>query len=165
MRMRCFSIRWAGVVAAAAMLSSCSPSSPGAIAHSPSPSSSPTLTVSPSPVARSVLPPAKSLPAVALCAQPLVTDQAGNVEPLLCSDGGLNVLAWKFYAPLAPKVLAAGTAASFKVVQAAICGDVITKHATVLAELNAYNLAAAYYGWSFTTDPTDVLYSMSTCPR
>ncbi len=163
--MRCSLTEWAGSVAVAAMLSSCSWSSPSAIARSPSPVSSASPVASPSPVARQVLPPAKSLPVVALCAQPLATDQTGNAGPLLCSDGGLNVLAWRFYAPLAPKVLSAGPAASLKAAEAAVCGDVITKHATVLEELSAYDLAAAYYGWSFSTDPTDVLYSMSTCPR
>jgi hypothetical protein len=74
-------------------------------------------------------------------------------------------LAWTYYAPLAPRVMSAGATATVPLVQAALCGDVNASHAAVLAELSAYDLAAAYYGWSFNTDPTDILYSMSRCPR
>ena len=102
---------------------------------------------------------------VALCSQPLTTDQYGATVPLLCTDGGLNVLAWKFYAPVAPRVLSAGAAATVPVVQTALCRDVNISHARVLDALSAYDLAAAYYAWSFSTDPTDILYSMSRCPR
>jgi hypothetical protein len=102
---------------------------------------------------------------VALCSQPLTTDQYGNSVPLLCTDGGLNVVAWTFYAPMSGRVLSAGPAASLLSVQTALCRDVNIGHATVLGELSAYDLAAAYYGWNFSSDPTDILYSMSTCPR
>jgi hypothetical protein len=116
-------------------------------------------------VARQVLRPATALPVVALCSQALTTDPAGNTVPLLCSNGGLNVTAWRFFAPLAPRVLSAGPAASLAKVQAALCRDVNLSHASVLEEASAGDLATAYYGWNFATEPTDILYSMSSCPR
>jgi hypothetical protein len=97
--------------------------------------------------------------------QPLTTDQYGTARPLLCTNGALNVLAWEAFAAEAPGVMAAGHAASFQSVQGALCNDVNFTHAAVLDELSAYELSAAYYGWTFSTDPTDILYSMSTCPR
>jgi hypothetical protein len=118
-----------------------------------------------SPVAMQVLPPAKSLPMVALCSQQLTTDQNGVAGPLICTDGALNVLAWNRLAPITPRVLALGSAASVLGVQTAVCRDVNLSHSAVLDELSGFDLAAAYYGWHFSTDPTDILYSMSKCPR
>jgi hypothetical protein len=158
-------MKWASAVAAAILLSCCSLSSSSAPASHPSPVTTPSPVPSASPVARQVLPPARSLPVVALCSQPLTTDQNGNSVPLLCTNGGLNVLAWEFFVPLTPRVLSTGPTASVKSVQTALCSDAKISHATVLQELSAYDLAAAYYGWNFSTDPTDILYSMSTCPR
>jgi hypothetical protein len=112
-----------------------------------------------------VLPPAKSLPIVALCSQELTVDQNGVAGPLICTDGGLNVLVWNRLAPLTPRVLAAGPATTVRGAQTALCRDVNLSHAAVLDELSAYDLASAYYGWHFSTDPTDILYSMSKCPR
>lgn len=129
------------------------------------PAVSPTSIPSQSPVARHALPPAKSLPIVALCSQQLAPDQNGVAGPLLCTDGALNVLAWTRLAPLTPRVLAAGPAASVQAVQVALCRDVNISHAAFLDEMSGYDLAAAYYGWHFGTDPTGILYSMSTCPR
>jgi len=31
-------------------------------------------------------------------------------------------------------------------------------------ELSAYELASAYFGWNFSTDPTEIV-STSSCPR
>jgi len=82
---------------------------------------------------------------VALCSQPISTQQDGNAVPLLCTNGALNVTAWKHFAPIAPRVLAAGPAASLRGVQAALCRDVNISHATVPVELSAHELASAYY--------------------
>lgn len=109
-------------------------------------------------MARQLLPPAKSLPVVALCALPLTTTTDGNAGPPLCTNGGLNVLAWNFYVPLAPRVLSAGPNASVQAVQAAVCADWMKKASASQAR-NAYDLAAAYYGWNFSTDPTRALDS------
>ena len=139
------------------MLSACSATADTPV---PSPSRAPSSSPLPSSsaVARQVLPPAKSLPVVALCAQALATTSDGITGPLLCASGGLNVLAWQYYAPLAPRTLSAGSAASARAVQSAVCGDWMKK-ATAQQAKSAYELAAAYYGWSFATDPTLALDS------
>jgi hypothetical protein len=152
-------MRWAGALAAVLLLGACSTMS--SVKPAPSPASIP----SQSPVARQALPPAKSLPIVALCSQQLTPDQNGVAGPLLCTDGALNVLAWSRVAPLTPHVLSVGPAASVQAVQAALCRDINLSHAAVADELSAYDLAAAYYGWHLSTDPTAILFSMSTCPR
>jgi hypothetical protein len=152
-------VRWDGAIAAAVLLSGCSTSQPGAQGP-PSHISSPSPLTSSTPVARQVLPPARSLPVVSLCSQALTTQDDG-ATPLTCTNGALNVLAWKVYAPLSPRVLSAGPAATDKVVRSAMCTDWIRGLATAPDERSAYELAAAYYGWSFDTDPTDLLFS--TC--
>ena len=106
-----------------------------------------------------MLPPARTLPVVALCAQPVTTGQDGTAGPLICSNGALNVLAWRFFVPLAPRVLAAGAFVSLKALQTAMCLDVNVSHASTSQESSAYELAFAYYGWNFSTDPTSVLTS------
>jgi hypothetical protein len=151
------------LLAATVLLGGCSNSST-AVHPSPSAVSSPSPFVSPSPVARQVLPPARSLPVVALCSQPVTTQPDGTAGPLICSNGGLNVQAWKFFVPLTPRVLSAGPAVSLTGLQTAMCRDVNVSHATVAQETSAYELAAAYNGWSFATDPTNVL-ATSGCPR
>jgi hypothetical protein len=154
-------MRWFGALAAAALLSGCATSTPSAQGVSPSPVISSFPAASSSPVARQVLPPARSLPVVALCSQPVTLTQDGGAAPLTCDNGALNVLAWKFYAGLSPRVLSAGTAATDKAVRTAMCADWIGGHATAPEERSAYELSAAYYGWNFDTDPTDLLFS--TC--
>jgi hypothetical protein len=106
-----------------------------------------------------VLPPARSLPVVALCSQPVTTNEDGGATPLTCTNGALNMLAWEFYAGLSPRVLSAGPTATDKGVRSAMCTDWIRGHATAPEVRSAYELAAAYYGWSFDTDPTDLLFA------
>ena len=107
-----------------------------------------------------MLPPAQGFPVVALCSQQLTTDQDGNTGPVLCTDGGLNVMAWKFFAPSSPSVLSVGPAASPAAVDTAIRHDCKVTHTAALQERSAYELAAAYYGWNLATDPTDYLNSV-----
>ena len=121
---------------------------------------SPSPVPGPVQVARQVLPPARGLPVVALCSQQLTTDQSGNTGPVLCTDGGLNVMAWKFFAPSSPRVLSAGPAASVTAVDTAIRRDCMVGHTSALRERSAYELAAGYYGWNFNTDPSDYLNSV-----
>jgi hypothetical protein len=159
-------VTWARCIsflAAAVLLGGCSNSSNAAV-PSPSAVSSPSPIPSASSVARQILPPAKSLPVVALCSQLVSTQPDGTAGPLICSNGGLNVQAWKFFAPLTPRVLAVGPAVSLARLQIALCRDVNVSHASLAQEISAYGLAAAYYGWNFTTDPTGIL-ATSGCPR
>jgi len=140
-------------------LCACSSPATGAQSVSPSPAANRSPIPSSSPVARQALPPARTLPVIALCSQPLITIPGASATPLTCTNGALNVLAWKFYATLSPRVLSAGTAATDRTVRAAMCADWIRGHATAPEERSAYELAAAYYGWNFDTDPTDLRFS------
>lgn len=88
----------------------------------------------------------------------------GTTAPLICPDGGLNALAWVLLAPESPRVLSAGPAVSFKNLQIALCQDVNVSHAKVPQEISAYELASAYYGWNFASDPSESL-ATSGCPR
>jgi hypothetical protein len=149
---------------AAILFSGCSTSSSGVAVGSPSPTSIASPGASPLAVARQILPPARSLPLVALCSQPIATQPDGNAAPLLCTNGALNVLAWKHYAPFGARVLGAGRGATLESVKAALCRDVNLSHTAIPIELSAHDLASAYYGWNFDSDPTEVL-STSSCPR
>ena len=146
------------MLATAVLMSGCSNSS-NAVGHSPSPVSSPSPIPSASAVARQILPPAKSLPVVALCSQPVIIQTDGTASPLICSNGGLNVQAWKFFARLTPRVLGVGPTVSLARLQIALCRDVNVSHASLAQEMGAYELATAYNGWNFATDPTAVLPS------
>ena len=152
-------MRWVGAIALVVLLSGCGTSTPGTPGAEPSPAARPTPAASSSPVARQVLPPARSLPVVALCSQPVSLTQDGGATPLTCANGALNILAWRLYATLSPRVLSAGSATTDGKVRAAMCADWIGGHATAPEERSAYELAAAYYGWSFDTDPTDLRFS------
>lgn len=88
----------------------------------------------------------------------------GSTGPLTCPDGGLNALAWLLLQPMSPHVLSASAGVSFKDLQTALCMDVNLNHAKVPQEISAYELAAAYYGWNFATDPTEILATPG-CPR
>jgi hypothetical protein len=139
------------------------------VVASPSPNSSPSLQPSPislafpSPkplpvgtlVSRQVLAPAKVLPIAHLCSYKLTTTADGNFTPTFCRGGAINVLAWRSYAALGVNVMSLGRTATLKDVQTALCRDLNkSNHATRPEEISAYSLAAAYYGWSFGTDPT-----------
>ena len=131
-------------IAAAIVLSACS-TSPSAVV-SPSPVVSAFPAASSSTVSRQVLPPARSLPVIALCSQPVTIQQDANAA--------LNILAWKHYAPISPRVFLVGATASLVDVQTAIRRDMNIAHASPKQERSAYELAAAYYGWNFSSDPT-----------
>jgi hypothetical protein len=129
--------------------------------QSPTPSPSPEVSPLPSPnppptgspVPRQVLAPAKAMPAVDLCSADLVQTANGNVYPLLCQGGAVNVPAWKFYVQVSSNVLSLGRDATLDQVRAALCADQSQYHATYVEESSAYELAAAYYGWNFTPEP------------
>jgi hypothetical protein len=111
-----------------------------------------------------VLSPAKGLPIAALCSYKLTTTADGNFRPTFCRGGAINVLAWRSYVPLGVNVMSLGRTATLKDVQAALCRDMRkSDHATAPEEVSAYSLAAAYYGWSFGTDPTKYMYQPPYC--
>jgi hypothetical protein len=107
----------------------------------PSPSPKPIVYPSPSPppvgtpVARQVLPPATVMPAIDLCSADLVTTANGNVYPLLCHSGAVNVTAWRFYVQVSSNILALGRDVTLEQVQAALCADQSQNHATYIEVL------------------------------
>ncbi len=152
----------AAVLAACACSSSdlpvaVSPSPTATVQESPSPSS--TSTGDETPVAQRVLPPATDPPVAQLCSKPIATTSDGNAIPLLCSSGAVNVLAWAYYGAVSASILSLGLNPSSGQPQAAMCDDMAHNGAKRTQEVSAYRLAAAYYGWTFTLDPSRV-----TCP-
>jgi hypothetical protein len=108
------------------------------------------------PVARQALPPATDLPVVNLCRKPVLATSDGNVIPLQCGSGALNVQAWSFYATISASVLGLGLNPTQGQVQSAMCDDIAHNHATPPEEASGYRLARSYYGWTFDFDPTKV---------
>jgi len=149
------------------MLAACACSSSDLAVPSPSPSASPVASPSPSPsttsdetpVAQRVLPPATDPPTAQLCSKPISTTSDGNASPLFCSTGAVNVLAWAFYGAVSASILSLGLNPSSGQPQAAMCDDIAHNGAKQAQEVSAYRLAAAYYGWTFTFDPTKVTCS------
>ncbi len=137
------------------------------LAPSPSPISIPVPSPTPppvgTPVARQALPPATELPLAGLCSDPGLNTADGNFQPLFCRDGSINVVAWRFYAPITPNLLAAGRAATAGQVSAAIRADG-KYHPTAPEDLSAYDLASAYYGWTFPHSVVcEAVYSTDNC--
>ena len=94
-----------------------------------------------------------------LCSKPITTTSDQNATPLFCHDGAVNVLAWAFYGSVGVSIMSLGLNPNNGQPQGAMCDDMTHNGAKPSQEANAYRLAAAYYGWSFTFDPTKV-----TCP-
>jgi hypothetical protein len=148
---------------AALVLSACSAPPAGAL-PSPSPSPSPAASPSPSPspssdevpVESHVLAPATDPPVAKLCSTPITTTTDQNATPLFCHDGSINVLAWAYYGAIAVSIMSLGLNPNNGQPQSAMCDDIAHNGAKPSQEANAYRLAAAYYGWSFTFDPTNV---------
>ncbi len=108
------------------------------------------------PVPRQVLPPATDPPNVDLCSKPVVTTSDGNVRPLQCSNGALNVQAWTYYSTISASILGLGLNPSPAQAPSAMCDDIHHNGASRAQEPNGYRLARLYYGWTFTLDPTTV---------
>lgn len=119
----------------------------------PTTTTPPSTTTTPAPLG--VLSPALVGPAsgVSECAQQLTVGADGNVEPLECADGGLNVTAWRYFVGTnPPSVMVLGSNATSAQVESAMCADL--HHSTGPIESSAEHLAATYYDWTFSTDPT-----------
>ena len=102
-------------------------------------------------VALQILAPASEPPVATECSETVDVAPNGDISPLFCSDGGINVLAWQAYAKRNPSVMSLGREATSSVVLAAMCNDLVSSvHASVNDEINIEALAARYNGWSFT---------------
>lgn len=108
-----------------------------------------------------VLSPASVAPKVSECSQTVTFSSNGSSGPITCANGELNVLAWKALAALEPKVMTLGYSATATQVQAALCADTGANVSNPIEETN-YQIAALYYGWNFTTNPSVVLTN-GTC--
>jgi hypothetical protein len=71
----------------------------------------------------------------------------GNAGPLFCSDGGVNVRAWTYFAKDNPLVMALSSEAVPQQVETAMCADL--KTSTIPIETSSGQLAFRYYGWNF----------------
>ena len=85
----------------------------------------------------------------------------GNAGPVTCPNGDVNVLAWKYFAPDKPKVMALGPYASPLQVLSAMCADM--PHSTYPIEGSIEKISAAYYGWQFGIDMAQALVD-GGCP-
>lgn len=104
------------------------------------------------PVAGRVLPPATVMPLRSLCTTPLQHDADGNADPQFCRDSSINVEAWQYFSSVDSHVLGLGRGATVDDVKAAINADFRVNHSTNAIESSGYDLARAYYGWTFNFD-------------
>ncbi|HSS61643.1 MAG TPA: hypothetical protein VLK30_09335 [Candidatus Limnocylindrales bacterium] len=121
-----------------------------------SPVASPTVDTGEAPLPQQVLPPATDPPLGNLCTAPVTILADGNVSPLLCKTGAVNVKAWQYYASVSSSVLGLGLNPTQGQVESSICDDYKHGHATKPEETSGYKLATAYYGWKFNVDPANV---------
>jgi competence protein ComGC len=138
-------------------------SSPTKTTSSPAASSMAKSTTSTANSLYAVLSPATVASKTVECSQPLTYASNGDPGPINCAGGKLNVLAWNALAALEPKVMTLGYGASVGQVQSAVCidatdssADANTKNSYAIEE-TTYQISALYYGWNFSTNPTNVL--------
>jgi hypothetical protein len=117
--------------------------------------------------ALSVLTPATVPPSVPECTRQLQFGADGSAGPLLCPNGDINVLAWRWYATglganTSPfTVMALGPDATPVQVGQAMCADL--PRGSIPTVTDAYHLAVAYYGWSFGYDLSQNLVLGDLC--
>ena len=122
-------------------------------------------------VSRAILLPAKVAPVSDECNLPVTRAEDGNVDPLLCPGGGINLPAWARYAhghfgslpTTASKTMALGAGANATSVLAAMCSDYAARYGTNPLTISSEKLAAAYYGWTFT-DTKISHFDHTSCP-
>jgi hypothetical protein len=115
-----------------------------------------------------VLSPASVASKAAECAQAITYSTNGSPTPIQCSNGDLNKTAWQALSALEPSVMGLGYAASVAQVQTAICNDANAADEDSSAstsnaiEMSVYQISKLYYGWDFSSDPSQVLQN-GTC--
>lgn len=124
------------------------------------PSSAPTLaptqapTSTPNPL---ILAPATTPSAVGICEQQL--SFGSSAGPILCSNGAVNILAWQYFVK--------SYAAIFELGAYATPGQIeqVTSHMSdpMSQAEDAYCLAKAYYGWTYTSNLGPQAYIGVTC--
>lgn len=93
------------------------------------------------------------------CARPVTLTSDGNVFPLLCAHGRVNVGAWLFYSRLRPSMMSLARNASLSGIISALCDfhrDVPagfnTSSETLPEQEDIFLLAEAYNGWRVPKD-------------
>lgn len=122
---------------------------------------------------RAVLSPATVAPVSDECTLTLTKEADGNVTPLLCSTGGVNVLAWQYYRqghvgkkPVTKsQTMALGRTASPSRVLRAMCADYSNIYGTNPLTVSAEHLAAAYYGWNFGSNNPAATFQGAGCAQ
>ena len=107
-----------------------------------------------------ILSPQTSPPVLAECSITLTDDADGNVSPILCTNGGVNVPAWNYYAANHLAVMSLGQSATASQVLSAMCSDTSTNP----IEENAEQLVSHYNGWAFGNDTEFTEFLSQNCP-
>jgi hypothetical protein len=107
-----------------------------------------------------ILSPQTTPPVSAECSITLTDDADGNVSPILCANGGINVPAWNYYAANHLAVMSLGPSATSSQVLNAMCSDTSTNP----IEENAEQLVSHYNGWPFGNDTEFTEFLAQNCP-
>jgi hypothetical protein len=119
------------------------------------PTSTPTPTSASTPNSLT-LAPASTPSKVGVCSETLTFGADGDASPELCANGAVNVLAWQYFdQPGYSAILGLGANATPEQAQAALCAAPQDPLPWVLS---TYELAYAYYGWTFAgMQPNEML--------
>lgn len=128
----------------------------------PTQQGTPTPTSTPNPL---ILAPATTPSSVGVCTQQMSFGADGNANPILCSDGAVNTLAWTYFNQQYPGIFAIGAYATASQVQQAVTA--MESNGTIPTEESAYCLAKAYFGWQFgiSLDPANQTGVSSSCAQ
>jgi hypothetical protein len=85
----------------------------------------------------------------------------GNANPIVCTDGAVNTVAWQYFDQMYPDIFALGEYATEGQVSQAVSQMV----PPIPDEESAYCLAAAYFGWTFAVnlDPASQVLLSDSC--
>lgn len=110
-----------------------------------------------------ILAPATVPSKISECSTPLSYASNGNPSPIQCSNGSLNILAWKALSALEPKVMKLGYSPSLSQLKTALCNDAndanvdSNSNITEPLETSIYQISSLYYGWHFSISTANVL--------
>ncbi|MGA9775452.1 MAG: hypothetical protein WBU92_05975 [Candidatus Dormiibacterota bacterium] len=121
------------------------------------PESSPPRTSAPPPA----LTLATAAPVVGECATALQHQLSGAVTPITCPDGSVNVLAWDYLIQYNYEVQALGPTPSLGELEGAFCSKYQVQATPEPVALDLYQIAAAYYGWHFSSNPSTIVSGAS----
>jgi len=107
-----------------------------------------------------VLAPATVPPVSAECVEQLTYFEDGNISPVTCPNGGVNVLAWRALTDPGPNgddaIFTLGPYATPDQVLTATCAYYLHDE-TIPIVTSAEGIAAAYYGWKISVSISDEL--------